>query len=309
MASVNKVILVGNLGADPEMRSTAGGDAVCTLRLGTSEQWKDKDGQDRYTTEVEAREMKMLGGVSSGTPNMDHRDRRGGDYLDESRPMSSPGGATGNIPDDDDIPFWSGLHGDTAEKSETHLVALITIMAWVQVMLADLFGLFGASAVVMALLGTLYAASCLGLYLIRRSGGPMPWIIPWGGALVLAWCLFVLYGTLLDSVRLQDLVVAPSRAGLALLFANGPVIAVIAGVVLAYPLAVLYGRGAGVMAIVIAMPGFAFYASGLIEADFSRLSFTLMVLEMVWLYVALRIVPQLAVGVVTRQSPRVTTKQ
>ncbi|MBM3153242.1 MAG: single-stranded DNA-binding protein, partial [Chloroflexi bacterium] len=33
MASVNKVILVGNLGADPEMRFTAGGDAVCTLRL------------------------------------------------------------------------------------------------------------------------------------------------------------------------------------------------------------------------------------------------------------------------------------
>ncbi len=109
MASVNKVILIGNLGFDPEMRAFPNGDAVCNLRLATSEQWKDKatgeqrestewhrvvlfrrlaeiagqylkkgsqlyiegrlrtrkwqdkDGQERYTTEVEASEMKMLG--------------------------------------------------------------------------------------------------------------------------------------------------------------------------------------------------------------------------------------------------------
>lgn len=109
MASVNKVILIGNLGADPEQRAFANGDAVCNLRLATSEQWKDKatgeqreitewhrvvlfrrlaeiagqylrkgspvyiegrlrtrkwqdkDGQERYTTEIEASEMKMLG--------------------------------------------------------------------------------------------------------------------------------------------------------------------------------------------------------------------------------------------------------
>jgi single-strand DNA-binding protein len=109
MASINKVILIGNLGANPEMRSFPNGDAVCNLRLATSEQWKDKvtgdqrettewhrvvmfrrlaeiagqylkkgssvyiegrlrtrkwqdeDGQDRFTTEVEATEMKMLG--------------------------------------------------------------------------------------------------------------------------------------------------------------------------------------------------------------------------------------------------------
>jgi len=194
-------------------------------------------------------------------------------------------------------------------KSETHLAASIAIVGWLQVMLADLFGLFGTSTVVMALLGTLYAASCLGLYLVRRSGGPMPWMIPWGGALVLAWCLFILYGTLVDSVRLQDLVVAPSRAGLALLFVNGPVIAVIAGVVLAYPLAVLYGRGASIMAVVVAMPVFVLYSSGLIEADYRRLSSTLVALDMVWLYVALRIVPQLAVRAVTSQAPRVTTRE
>lgn len=109
MASVNKVILVGNLGADPESRYMPNGDAVCNVRLATTESWKDKnsgekkeltewhrvvfyrrlaeiagqylkkgtpvyiegrirtrkwqdkDGQDRYTTEIEATEMQMLG--------------------------------------------------------------------------------------------------------------------------------------------------------------------------------------------------------------------------------------------------------
>jgi single-strand DNA-binding protein len=107
MASVNKVILVGNLGADPEMRHTGSGDPVCTLSVATSERyknrdgemqtttewhkvvlfrrlaeianqylrkgssayfegqlktrkWTDKDGHERYTTEVEANELKML---------------------------------------------------------------------------------------------------------------------------------------------------------------------------------------------------------------------------------------------------------
>ena len=109
MASVNKVILVGNLGADPETRYTQGGDAICSIRLATTDsykdknsgekrevtewhrvvfyrklaeiagqnlkkgsqvyiegkiktrKWQDKDGQDRYTTEIRADEMKMLG--------------------------------------------------------------------------------------------------------------------------------------------------------------------------------------------------------------------------------------------------------
>ena len=42
MASINKVILIGNLGADPETRYTPGGDAVCTLRLATTDKWKYK---------------------------------------------------------------------------------------------------------------------------------------------------------------------------------------------------------------------------------------------------------------------------
>jgi len=52
MASINKVILIGNLGADPEMRATATGDAICNLRLATTDKWKDKTtGEARETTE------------------------------------------------------------------------------------------------------------------------------------------------------------------------------------------------------------------------------------------------------------------
>ena len=111
---VNKVIIVGNMGADPEMRYTASGAAVANLNVATSEEWKDKqtgekksstewhrvvmfgklaeiageyvkkgqqiylegklqtrkwqgqDGQDRYTTEIVANEMQMLGGKPQG---------------------------------------------------------------------------------------------------------------------------------------------------------------------------------------------------------------------------------------------------
>ena len=51
MASVNKVILVGNLGADPEMRQTSSGDPVCTLSVATSEKFKNRDGKPQTTTE------------------------------------------------------------------------------------------------------------------------------------------------------------------------------------------------------------------------------------------------------------------
>jgi single-strand DNA-binding protein len=116
MASINKVILIGNLGADPEMRYLPNGDAACSLRLAASSQWKDKtsgdtrettewhrvvlfrrlaevaseylkkgasvylegrirtrkwqdkDGKERFTTEIEATEMKMLGSLRSEIP-------------------------------------------------------------------------------------------------------------------------------------------------------------------------------------------------------------------------------------------------
>lgn len=44
MSGVNKVILVGNLGADPELKTTPGGQSVCSLRVATTESWNDKDG-------------------------------------------------------------------------------------------------------------------------------------------------------------------------------------------------------------------------------------------------------------------------
>jgi single-strand DNA-binding protein len=51
MGSVNKVILVGNLGADAELRYTGGGMAVANFRIATTEVWKDKDGQKQEQTE------------------------------------------------------------------------------------------------------------------------------------------------------------------------------------------------------------------------------------------------------------------
>lgn len=52
MGSVNKVILVGNLGADPELKYTPASKAVCNLRVATSESWKDKaSGEKKESTE------------------------------------------------------------------------------------------------------------------------------------------------------------------------------------------------------------------------------------------------------------------
>ena len=51
MASVNKVILVGNLGRDQETRYTTSGDAVTNIRLATTETWKDKSGEKQERTE------------------------------------------------------------------------------------------------------------------------------------------------------------------------------------------------------------------------------------------------------------------
>ena len=51
MASVNKVILIGNLGRDPETRYTPSGDAVTNLSIATTEKWKDKNGEKQEKTE------------------------------------------------------------------------------------------------------------------------------------------------------------------------------------------------------------------------------------------------------------------
>ncbi len=155
---INKVILVGNLGNDPEVRYTPGGAAVTTISVATTENWKDKEGNrqektewhrvvffgrlaeiageylkkgrqvyvegklrtnkwqdqsgnDRYTTEILANEMQMLGGTvgSSGNQNP------GGYGNMPSAPPPSGSGEkqtskeSAPIPDfddfDDEIPF------------------------------------------------------------------------------------------------------------------------------------------------------------------------------------------------------------
>jgi single-strand DNA-binding protein len=153
MASVNKVILVGNLGKDPESRYMPNGDAVVNITLATTDTWKDKqsgekkeatewhrivffrklaeiagqylkkgsqvyiegslktrkwqdkDGQDRYTTEIVADTMQMLGsrqGMSDAPP------RESGGSAGASRPAEKPAAAAqpGGMNDfEDDIPF------------------------------------------------------------------------------------------------------------------------------------------------------------------------------------------------------------
>ena len=51
MASLNKVMIMGNLGADPEMRYTANGNAVTTFNVATNESWTDQQGERRERTE------------------------------------------------------------------------------------------------------------------------------------------------------------------------------------------------------------------------------------------------------------------
>ncbi|MEL7537207.1 MAG: single-stranded DNA-binding protein [Pseudomonadota bacterium] len=139
---INKVILIGNLGQDPESRTMPSGSMVTNLRLATAEQWKDKQsgerqertewhsvamfgrlaeiaaeylrkgsqvyiegrlqtrkwqdkqGNDRYTTEIVANEMQMLGGRGGSAP------------MAEPPPASAPRTApVGGNDFDDEIPF------------------------------------------------------------------------------------------------------------------------------------------------------------------------------------------------------------
>ena len=139
---INKAILVGNLGADPELRNTAGGSAVANLSVATSEawrdkesgetkeqtewhrvvmfnrlaeiageylrkgskvyiegkiqtrKWQDKDGTDRYTTEIVAREMQMLDSKGESQPQQRQQPAR-----------QAPAPSTQRDPLDEDIPF------------------------------------------------------------------------------------------------------------------------------------------------------------------------------------------------------------
>jgi len=153
---INKVILIGNLGADPEVRYTASGSAVANIRLATAESWRDKqsgeqqertewhrvvmfgrlgeiageylrkgsqvyiegrlqtrkwedrEGNERYTTEIVANEMQMLGGRGGGSASFDE----GGQGAGRAAPAAgaaataqSGGGGVADSGFDDDIPF------------------------------------------------------------------------------------------------------------------------------------------------------------------------------------------------------------
>ena len=147
---INKVILVGNLGADPELRYTQSGTAVATLSVATNRRWKDRDGNqqdetewhrvivwaqsaefcgnylskgmkvyvegrlqtrkwqdqsgnDRYSTEIVASEMQMLGGRPQGAGNTVPFDPPG-----QQQQASKPAAIVDTAPIDDgfdDIPF------------------------------------------------------------------------------------------------------------------------------------------------------------------------------------------------------------
>jgi len=142
---INKVILIGNLGSDPDVRYTPGGAAVANLSVATTESWKDKNtgerqdrtewhrvvlfgrlgeiageylkkgskvyiegklqtrkwqdkqGQDRYTTEIVANDLQMLDGRGS--------EANFGGSNNQSEPMAQPVGAGDFADFDDDIPF------------------------------------------------------------------------------------------------------------------------------------------------------------------------------------------------------------
>lgn len=143
MASVNKVILLGNLGKDPETRYLPSGEAVTNFSIATTEKWKDKasgeqkeatewhrisffgnlaevaakylkkghpvyvegsihtrkwtdkEGVERYTTEIKGKSLSLLGGS-------------------QERPQDAPkgGGSKDSAADDSDIPFASCAIGD-----------------------------------------------------------------------------------------------------------------------------------------------------------------------------------------------------
>jgi single-strand DNA-binding protein len=159
MASINKVILVGNLGRDPETRYTPDGAAITNISVATTDKWKDKqsgesreatewhrvaffgklaeiagqylkkgsqvyvegrlrtrkwqdkDGRERYTTEIIADQMQMLGGrqgmgeapPDDGGAAYPAASRSGGRPAD--RPATSPSAPNPFADMDDDVPF------------------------------------------------------------------------------------------------------------------------------------------------------------------------------------------------------------
>ncbi|HXF18462.1 MAG TPA: single-stranded DNA-binding protein [Burkholderiales bacterium] len=156
MASVNKVILIGNLGRDPEVRYMPSGDAVANITIATTETWKDKggekqeqtewhrvamfgktaeiageylkkgsqvyiegklqtrkwtdkEGQERYTTEIRADRMQMLGSRSGGSermpPSEEEVPSRSTAAPAKKAPAAAASKGSGFEDLEDDIPF------------------------------------------------------------------------------------------------------------------------------------------------------------------------------------------------------------
>jgi single-strand DNA-binding protein len=157
MASINKVILIGNLGRDPEVRYMPSGDAVANITIATTETWKDKggekqeqtewhrvamfgktaeiageylkkgsqvyiegklqtrkwtdkEGQERYTTEIRADRMQMLGSRSGGSERMPPAEEEAPSSRSSAAPAkktttAAAGKGSGFDDLEDDIPF------------------------------------------------------------------------------------------------------------------------------------------------------------------------------------------------------------
>jgi single-stranded DNA-binding protein len=111
MASINKVILIGNLGRDPEVRYTPNGSAICNVSVATTRNWKDKTSGDK----VEETEWHRVVCCDSGDDYADRGDRSEARAPAPARsaapaprpappkPAAKP--ATGFDDMDDDIPF------------------------------------------------------------------------------------------------------------------------------------------------------------------------------------------------------------
>ena len=162
---INKVILIGHLGSDPEVRYMPSGDAMATVSIATTDQWKDKqsgetqertewhrvvlfkrlaeiageylrkgrqvyiegslrtrkwqdkNGVDRYTTEIVANDMQMLGGRGEGSASFEPREPR---EAARSQPSGQGGQPAQTAKDqgfddfDDDIPFARSDYAEPA---------------------------------------------------------------------------------------------------------------------------------------------------------------------------------------------------
>ncbi len=107
---INKVILIGNLGQDPEVRYMPGGNAVTSITLATSDTWRDKqtgEAKERYTTEVLVDSftgvMQMLGG--SGQNGGGKQQAADSQQRPTPQPAQSPAYTEQPIAYDDDLPF------------------------------------------------------------------------------------------------------------------------------------------------------------------------------------------------------------